>query len=330
MFSSPADQSRIFSKAPLVMTWLLSGVLMLSAVAQADTREAIALTEEEQAPAFWIAKMSSSLLRENYRGVFTIARGHQFSSLEVNHRFNDGVVQEQLTQLNGPLRRVVRDGNHIRCFHESDSGSLNHAVLLGPFSQSFNALLQAESDNYDVRVVGLDRVAGREAVLLSVQPSINDRFGFMLWLDRSKGLLLQSHLVDRGRILEVLQFATIEFDVTSALGDADSLHQGWAVHTLSEEVVTTNEEPTFKVKWMPQGYRVVSANKNRIHFSDGISDFSIFVEQGREMPQLATELDGRAIVTRSLRGRAGQITIVGSLPLRTAERLADSVEPITY
>jgi sigma-E factor negative regulatory protein RseB len=305
-------------------------IMVISPATRAETREITMLLEDERSPDYWIEKMSSSLLRENYRGVFTLARGRQFSSLEVDHRFRDGVVQEQLTQLNGPLRRVVREGDHIRCFHESENASLNHAVLLGPFSQSFNALLEAESDNYNVKVVGLDRVAGREAVMLAVQPSVNDRFGFMLWLDRNKGLLLQSHLVDRGRILEILQFATIEFDVTSALEDTDLLHQGWAVHSLSEEVLTSNEEPTFKVKWMPRGYRVVSANKDRIHFSDGVSDFSVFVEQGRELPKLSTEIEGRSIVTRPLRGRPGQITIVGALPLQTAERLAESVEPIIF
>jgi len=322
-FRTPLKSSRWFKSLAVLM-------VMLSAAAGAETPEITALSEDERDPDYWIAKMSSSLLRENYRGVFALARGHQFSSLEVDHRFRDEVVQEQLTQLNGPLRRIVREGDHIRCYHESENTSLNHSVLLGPFSQSFNALLQAESDNYVVKVIGRDRVAGREAVMLTVQPSANDRFGFVLWLDRSKGLLLQSHMVDRGRILEVLQFATIEFDVTTELEDTDMLHQGWAVHSLSEEVLTANEEPTFKVKWTPRGYRVVSANKHRIHFSDGVSDFSVFVEQGRELPKLSTEIEGRSIVTRPLRGRPGQITIVGALPLQTAERLAESVEPIIF
>ena len=169
-FRTPVKGSRWFKSLAVLM-------VMLSTATRADTLEATTLSEDERAPDYWIEKMSSSLLRENYRGVFTLARGHQFSSLEVDHRFRDGVVQEQLTQLNGPLRRVVREGDHIRCFHESENASLNHAVLLGPFSQSFNALLQAEPDNYDVKVVGLDRVAGREAVMLAVQPSANDRFG---------------------------------------------------------------------------------------------------------------------------------------------------------
>ena len=109
---TPLKGSRWFKSLAVLM-------VMLSTATRAETLEATTLSEDERAPDYWIEKMSSSLLRENYRGVFTLARGHQFSSLEVDHRFRDGVVQEQLTQLNGPLRRVVREGDHIRCFHES-------------------------------------------------------------------------------------------------------------------------------------------------------------------------------------------------------------------
>ena len=81
---------------------------------------------------------------------------------------------------------------------------------------------------------------------------------------------------------------------------------------------------------MPAGYRVVSSSKHRVHFSDGVSDFSIFLDLGRVAPKVATEIKGRTIVTRPLRSQEGQITIVGSLPLPTAERLAESVESVVY
>ena len=147
-------------------------------------------------------RMGTALIEENYRGVFTIARGGEFKSIEIDHRYQEGkVVTEHLTQLRMVLtgRSSVVDKS-IECFHEDSASSLDHAVHLGPFSQSFNASLQAQSNHYVSKIIGLDRVAGRQAVLLSVQASAGDRFGFMLWIDRQRGLLLQSHLVDRGRI----------------------------------------------------------------------------------------------------------------------------------
>ena len=130
--------------------------------------------------------------------------------------------------------------------------------------------------------------------------------------------------------LEVFQFASVDFDLASPLVSEASEYQGWIAHSLTEEVMTASEKPSFKVKWMPAGYRVVSSSKNRVHFSDGVSDFSIFLDLGRVTPKVATEIKGRTIVTRPLRSQEGQITIVGSLPLPTAERLAESVESVVY
>ena len=307
---------------------MLLGSFLNQAVAV--DRGAIGLRAEERDPNYWIEKMGSALIEENYRGVFTIARGREFNSIEIDHRYQDGTVTEHLTQQNGPHRKVVRNGQSIECFHEDSASSLDHAVHLGPFSQSFNASLQAQSNHYVSKVIGTDRVAGRQAVVLSVQASAGDRFGFMLWIDRERGLLLQSHLVDRGRILEVFQFASVEFDLTSPLASKGPEFQGWVAHSLTEEVMTASEKPSFKVKWMPEGYRVVSSNKHRVHFSDGVSDFSIFLDVGRVAPKIATEIRGRTVVTKPLRGQEAQITIVGSLPLPTAERLAESVEPVIY
>ncbi len=298
--------------------------------AAASERSDNGLSPKERDSNHWIERMGTALIEENYRGVFTIARGREFNSIEIDHRYQDGTVTEVLTQQNGPHRKVVRNGQSIECFHEDSASSLDHAVHLGPFSQSFNASLQAQSNHYVSKVIGTDRVAGRQAVVLSVQASAGDRFGFMLWIDRERGLLLQSHLVDRGRILEVFQFASVEFDLKSPLASNGPEFQEWVAHSLTEEVMTASEKPSFKVKWMPEGYRVVSSNKHRVHFSDGVSDFSIFLDVGRVAPKVATEIMGRTIVTRPLRSQEGQITIVGSLPLPTAERLAESVESVVY
>ena len=298
--------------------------------AAASERADNGLSPKERDPNHWIEKMGTALIEENYRGVFTIARGREFNSIEIDHRYQDGVVTEHLTQQNGPHRKVIRHGQSIECFHEDSASSLDHAVHLGPFSQSFNASLQAQSNHYVSKIIGVDRVAGRQAVVLSVQASAGDRFGFMLWIDRERGLLLQSHLVDRGRILEVFQFASVDFDSASPLASKASEYRGWIAHSLTEEVMTASEKPSFKVKWMPAGYRIVSSSKHRVHFSDGVSDFSIFLDLGRVAPKVATEIKGRTIVTRPLRSQEGQITIVGSLPLPTAERLAESVESVVY
>ena len=163
---------------------MLLGSFLNQAVAV--DRGVIGLRAEERDPNHWIEKMGTALIEENYRGVFTIARGREFNSIEIDHRYQDGVVTEHLTQQNGPHRRVIRHGQSIECFHEDSASSLDHAVHLGPFSQSFNASLQAQSNHYVSKIIGVDRVAGRQAVVLSVQASAGDRFGFSCGLTGSE------------------------------------------------------------------------------------------------------------------------------------------------
>ena len=126
------------------------------------------------------------MIEENYRGVFTIARGGEFNSLEIDHRYQDGKITEHLTQLNGPHRKVIRSGQAIQCFHEDSASSLDHTVHLGPFSQSFNASLQAQSNHYVSKVVGLDRVAGRQAVSLAYKRALAIDLGLCCGLTGSE------------------------------------------------------------------------------------------------------------------------------------------------
>ena len=60
---------------------MLLGSFLNQAVAV--DRGAIGLRAEERDPNHWIEKMGSALIEENYRGVFTIARGREFNSIEI-------------------------------------------------------------------------------------------------------------------------------------------------------------------------------------------------------------------------------------------------------
>ena len=76
---------------------MLLGSFVNSAVA--SERPDYGLSSQERDPIHWIEKMGTALIEENYRGVFTIARGREFNSIEIDHRYQDEVVTEHLTCL---------------------------------------------------------------------------------------------------------------------------------------------------------------------------------------------------------------------------------------
>jgi sigma-E factor negative regulatory protein RseB len=287
----------------------------------------------------WLEKMATAIREESYEGTFTYMRGYEFDTFEVAHEFEDGREIERIRHLNGERREVFRDGDRLVCRHEkSGRSSMDHGVPPGPFTPKFNENLANYSSLYEFALRGWDRVAGRSTVMLEISPRNDDRYGYRLWLDEETGLLLQSHLVDRGHIREVFQFSRI--DVGTPIDDAQfqtALADG-VEHTLyplePDDMVNQGASPQVRVSWLPNGFRQVpSQDPSRVLYSDGIATVSIFVEattSKNQLGEIVTHIGGTVVITRRSRDAAKQITVVGEIPVDTARRVADSIEPVIY
>jgi sigma-E factor negative regulatory protein RseB len=284
----------------------------------------------------WLEKMINAKQHESYSGVFTFIRGKDFNTMRISHENREGLVRENIYQLNGVTRNLLRNGDEIVCYHDAtEPGELEHDLPLGPFSQSFSELLTSFQGGYQLALHGRGRVADRSAVQLSVQPRDSDRYGYRLWIDEATGLLLQSHLIGSGRIREIFQFSQVSIgepisdEVFSDI-PANAVSHHMSVNLKESDTEPSLSEPSFKVKWLPSGFKTVRTSGNRLHFSDGVATFSIFIAKAKRLPEMATEVNGRAVVTKLLRGGNGQITIVGNVPVQMAKKVAESVEPVIY
>ncbi|MBD3649560.1 MAG: MucB/RseB C-terminal domain-containing protein [Pseudomonadales bacterium] len=286
----------------------------------------------------WLEKMSTALRQENYRGIFTYMRGYQFDTVKVVHKYVDGEEFERMVHLNGERREIIRDGDRLICKHAgSDPMDAEHEVPLGPFSHWFNENLATYQNLYRVTLHGEGRIADRPAVRVGITPKFGDRYGYRLWLDEETGLLLQSHLVNRGRVLEVFQFVQVEIGTPIADADlASALPNDAPEHRLTVDIPETDKaatRPNWKVSWVPDGFRAVRMPQaNRLLFTDGLATFSVFVEQveSGDLPELTTHMGGTVVITRNLENSSQQITVVGEVPIQTARKVAESVEPIVY
>ena len=283
--------------------------------------------------------MSRAIREQNYDGFFTYMRGHDFDTLRIVHRFDGTHETERLVHLNGEQREVIRQDDKVICHHAAGSaGDVDHGLPVGPFSRAFNDNLAALQDLYEFALVGEDRVAGRETVKLRITPRQFDRYGYLLWLDRATGLLLQSHLLYGTRVLEVFQFSRVE--IGGAIPDtelASALGSTAVAHELTPQLVAGDPAGArWRVAWLPDGFRRTSVRQegadNEV-FTDGIATFSIFFEQrvsSEEGADIATRMGGTVVIRRSLQDSGQQITIVGELPLDTALKVAESVEPVIH
>ncbi len=284
----------------------------------------------------WVQKMGEALKQQNYDGIFTYMRGTTYETVRIVHRYENGKETESLFNLNGDVREMRRTEDGIICYHpgeEHDTADFQHSpVHIGPFSPVFAERVTAASHLYHTSLHGEDRIAGRAAVKIGVSPPNNDRYGYRLWLDKETGLLLQSHLVDRGRVKEIFQFTSINIGDDADLTLA-AIPDGTVSHPMTMvEPQETQGKPVWRVAWLPDGFRPVRQQGNRLHFSDGIATVSVFVEKEGpgDLPEMTTTVGGTVVITRRLQQSGPQITVVGEIPVQTARRVAESVEPVLY
>jgi sigma-E factor negative regulatory protein RseB len=333
----------------------LDGAVLDGAVIDA----AAGAAEQPSEARMWLQKMGTALRHESYEGIFTYMRGYQLDTVQVAHDFRDGQEFERLLHLNGAPRELIRAGDDIVCNHANIGHvETDHEFLMGPFTRAFSEKLSSSQSFYQFSVLGSDRIAGRAAVVLGIAPKNNDRYGYRLWLDRQTGLLLQSHLVNGGRILEAFQFSRIEIgnpinpqSLASTLGD-DRVQHRLGIHSAPQPSEVESPQPqmaqqrqtpqpsqspqqplAWRVAWLPNGFRaVISPARDRVLYTDGLATFSVFFERpgASKLGELETHMGGTVVITRRIKGSAQQITVVGEVPADTAKRVAESVEPVIY
>ena len=281
----------------------------------------------------WLGRMADALRQENYEGIFTYIRGTTFETVKIVHKYEAGLETERLFNLNGEIREVFRQGEEIRCYHPEGYLEAEHSVQIGPFTPAFPERVISTQGLYRLTMHNDDRIAGRSAVTLLISPKLDDRYGYRIWLDKETGLMLQSHKVERGRIREIFQFTDLEIgSEPRELDMVSSINGATVSHPLTFDLNEQIEKPKLRVSWVPDGFRQVRISGDRLHFTDVVATFSVFIEGAKaaSLPNMMTRVGGTVVITRRLNKAGPQITVVGDVPMNTARRVADSVEPITY
>ena len=311
---------------------LVLSLLASSAVSAASAQDAQSL----------LAKMADSARELSYQGDFVYQQGGQLETLSVIHQGagQDQPDRERIIYLDGAPREVVRTGNELFLSHPNGGVTQFQHGSLMPLVERFQSGVLG--DYYDLKIVGIDRVAGREAFLLLVVPKDRFRHGYQLWLDRQSSLLLKSEMVDsQGMIVERLQFTSLHVGPLS-----EDVHSH-LVHRPAEVAATDVADPaqaplSWETGWLPEGFvqqgRAVRPSPVGEHavdaltFSDGVASFTVFVEPDESglLSQASEKIGALSAVAKIYRegDQYFHVTVMGDIPLGTAERIAVSVRPV--
>ncbi|MDR6945823.1 sigma-E factor negative regulatory protein RseB [Pseudomonas sp. 2957] len=284
----------------------------------------------------WLTRLGQAEQQQSFHGTFVYERNGSFSTHNIWHRVQNGQVRERLLQLDGSAQEVVRIDGRTQCV----SGTLIAGLGDSP-NAAARALDPKKLKNwYDLAVIGKSRVAGRDAVIVSLTPRDQHRYGFELHLDKKTGLPLKSLLLnDKGQLLERFQFTSLDTDEVPSdkdlMADADCK----PINIASDKASAAKTVQNWRSDWLPPGFELTSSSSHKdaqtntqvssLMYDDGLARFSVFLEplNGATVTDTRTQLGPTVAVSRRLTTPQGEmmVTVVGEIPIGTAERIALSM-----
>lgn len=277
----------------------------------------------------WLDRMSHSLREVSYRGVFTYQHGNVVQAMRISHSVAGAMEREEVTRLTGADARVVRTEHPLDCIHPG-----HRLVRLGQIYRSGGANCGGVAGYYRLQLVGDSRIAGRDAVVINVLPRDIYRYGYQMALDRKTGLLLKTQTVAQdGRVLERFQFADIDIGEADDSGTrVEVIHEAGHSHGSALPPAPAGA-PRWSIGWLPRGFMLTEAVEGTGHnksYTDGLANFSVFVEPMPDMKETGAGLARQGGTTAYSRGmviagRPALVTVLGEVPVNTARRVADSV-----
>jgi sigma-E factor negative regulatory protein RseB len=280
-----------------------------------------------------LGRLAAAERQQSFQGTFIYERNGSFSTHAVWHRVEEGgQIRERLLQLDGPAQEVLKVDGQAQCV----TGALADQVSDGQAWPARQLDAEQLSNWYNMRVAGQSRIANRPADVLVLEPKDQHRYGFELYLDRETGLPLKSLLLnERGQLLERFQFA--QLDTSTPVENA--MQPSSACRAVRLRAADSMAEGSWRSDWLPPGFTLATAQLRRdpaseeavayLMYGDGLARFSVFIEplNGSVVDDARSQLGPTVAVSRRMSTNTGDVmvTVVGEIPLGTAERIALSM-----
>jgi sigma-E factor negative regulatory protein RseB len=307
-----------------------------SAVAQPNA------TAERSSAIEWLQRVYAATQKLSYTGTFVYQHRGQSETSRITRIVDGPVAREKLETLDGKRREVVRSGDEITCYLPASS-----TIMIDRHSgqRVFPAILSERlrdlSDNYVIHKGGVDRVAGYDCQVLTLEPKDNMRFGHKLWVDKGSGMLLKENtLNDRNEVME--QFAFVQLDIGGNIdkervkSSFASKGRDWRVEDLGASAANLSLAG-WTIRAKPPGFQKIAemtrtlgatSGVGQMVFSDGLAAVSVFIEPSKarlaqEMPELMRH-GAINVYVRQL--GAYRITVVGEVPVESVRYIGNAVE----
>ena len=320
----------------LVVAQVLSTPLPQAVNSASGAREPKAIND-------WLQRLHEASKRRSYVGTYVVSSGGQMQSAKIWHVCEGGQQVERVESLTGAPRSTFRYNEKVVTFLPEQK--IVRIAKREPFF-NFPDLVQSADNQigqfYKLKVEGVERIAGLESDVVQLVPRDSMRFGYRVWTEQKKSLVVQLQTLDSdGRVLEQAAFSELQLDVPVQM---DKLLQmmgkvdGYRVEA-SALVKTTASAEGWQLVTPIAGFKPLSCFKRPTSggpraddpmqwvFSDGLASVSLFVEpfdRQRHLKESSMSMGATHTITRQLDGY--WVTAMGEVPTSTLKRFLNGLE----
>jgi sigma-E factor negative regulatory protein RseB len=285
----------------------------------------------------WLNQMRDAVARLNYTGVVAYLKNKKVESFQIFHASTPTGERERLISMNSPLREVVRNAEKVACYFPDtrtaffETKPAKRSVLL-----DLPGNLSQFARHYRVELKEQEYVARRMAQVLSIEPLDEYRYSRRVWVDVDSKLPLKFEVLDdEQEVVEQVVFTALQVGADIPIQDLEPSKE---VQSIDWQVSQREMLPLDSLDWtlakVPDGFQMISYTRlkrpsarpvDHILLSDGFSSVSIYIDEIREdIPKGHSGKVG-AIHSHSRRIDQYLVTVMGEVPAKTVQVIADGL-----
>jgi sigma-E factor negative regulatory protein RseB len=297
----------------------------------------------EPGPLDWLTITAIAGHQTNYTGVFVYQYDNFVETTKITHIAGSKGEFEKLDRLDGPKREIIRHDGVVWSYDNHKLVQLDSHQGRSRFPSLLPEQLTALGENYQARLLDVERVAGYNAQVILFQPKDNLRYSHKIWVDADSGLLLKAAVLgDKNRVAELYAFTQLQIggDIDNSwVEECDTVHMH-GIKASPEAPEVAKEVTPIVSGWVadniPSGFKKTMEIRRAMHgkhapviqlmYSDGLSAISIFIEPDDQDEDDVDGLSSRGSVSLYHKVLDNNlVTVVGEVPPLTVMQVLDSV-----
>ncbi len=293
----------------------------------------------------WLMRMHEASKKQAYIGTYVVSSGGSISSAKIWHVCEGNQQVERVETLTGAPRSIFRHNDRVVTFMpEHKVVRAEKRESLGLFPELLQSTDNRIADFYKVKQEGVERVAGVEADVVVLQPKDAMRFGYRVWTEQKKGMVVKLQTLDAdGSVLEQAAFSELQLDAPVKIDKLLFMMGKTEGYRVEKPVLvkTTASAEGWVLKTPVAGFTPMSCYKRPATssaslagdeplqwiFSDGLASVSLFVEpydKQRHDKEASMSMGATQTMTKQM--GPYWLTVMGEVPMKTIKLFASGLE----